>query len=206
MSHHIRLSDRVHSSKADLARAALRLALYGVLGVAFEVAAFPIVRIGRRIPIVEYLFAFDSGTDSRLDLGGPWRTPLETLFGQTSLWMIPIYALVAFCIEVLYRRLLVATWWPIRALVYGVVILVLELVSGLVVKALTGYAIWMYRDAGNILEMTSVYILPVWMFVGLSVELLYRELMDPHIRIALEAKLASCQTRQLTHNRPHSFH
>jgi hypothetical protein len=38
--------------------------------------------------------------------------------------------------------------------------------------------------------MTSYLILPVWMFVGLSVELLYRELMDPGARTALEARLA----------------
>lgn len=194
----IRVSDRMDTRRAQIARTALRLVLYGVLGVAFEVASFPVVRTGRTIPVLKYLFAYHVGTDHRLHLDGPWQSPLVTLFGQTSLWMIPIYALAALCIEVLYRRLLGAAWL-LRGLVYGIVILVLELVTGLVLQGVTGYAIWTYSDAGNILETTSIYILPVWIVVGLGVELLYRELMDPEIRTALEGKLAGAAARESPH-------
>jgi hypothetical protein len=143
MTRRIRISDRLGARQASLARTALRLALYAVLGLFFEVASFPVVRLGRGIPVVRYLFAFDSRPDPRLQLDGPWHAPLVTLFGQTSLWMIPIYALAALAIELLYRRFLLHTFWMIRALIYGIAILAIELVSGLTVKAITGYAIWM---------------------------------------------------------------
>ena len=186
MARWIRISDRVGPRQATAMRTALRLVLYGVLGVFFEVASFPIVRLARGIPVVEYLFAFDSRPDPRLGLDGMWQVPWGTLFGQSSLWMVPIYAFAALCIEVLYRNALLRLPWIARGLVYGLVILAVELTSGLVVKSLTGYAIWMYHDRGNLLQMTSIFILPVWMFVGLAVELLYRELMEPHTRTALE--------------------
>jgi len=190
MARRIRISDRVGPGQATALRTALRLGLYGVLGVFFEVASFPIVRVARAIPVVKYCFAFDSRPDPRLDLDGMWQVPWMTLFGQTSLWMVPIYAFAALCIEALYRNGLLRKPWIVRGLLYGLVILVIELASGLVVNRLTGYAIWMYYDRGNILHMTSLYILPVWMFVGLAVELLYRELMEPHIREVLEGGFA----------------
>jgi hypothetical protein len=37
--------------------------------------------------------------------------------------------------------------------------------------------------------MTSLYIAPIWCLTGLLVELIYRELMDPRVRTALEAEL-----------------
>lgn len=190
MARRIRITDRLAPRKANHARTVLRLVLYGVLGVFFEVASFPIVRIGRTLPVLRYLFAFDSRPDSALQLDGPWHCALSTLFGQTSLWMVPIYAFAAYCIERLYGR--VFRWpFPLRGLVYGIAILAIELVTGHLVRAITGYAIWQYHDSGQILEMTSLWVLPVWIFVGLSVELLYRELMDPDIRTTLETDFAT---------------
>jgi hypothetical protein len=69
------------------------------------------------------------------------------------------------------------------------VILVFEWWTGLAVKELTGYAIWMYTDPGNIMQMTSLLILPIWMIAGALIELIYRELMDPDVRGVLEAEL-----------------
>jgi hypothetical protein len=189
MASSIRISDRMTQARADVARAGLRVVLYGVLGVFFEVASFPIVRVGRMIPVIKYLFAFDSRPDPRLALDGPWHSPLETLFGQTSLWMIPIYMLAALLIEMLYRNVLLHRSWIFRAITYGLVILILELGTGLIVHWITGYRIWMYYDRGNILQTTSLFILPIWMIIGLLVELLYRELMNPGLRILLEARL-----------------
>lgn len=190
MSRRIRMSDRVGPRHAAAVRLVLRLALYGVLGVFFEVASFAIVRLGRAVPGLCYLFAFDSRPDSRLGLDGVWQVPWHTLFGQTSLWMVPVYALAALCIELLYRHALLRRPWYLRAVVYGGVILVIELITGLLLRGLTGFAIWMYYDRGNLWEMTSIYILPVWMAVGLAVELLSRELMEPELRTELEAELA----------------
>jgi hypothetical protein len=186
MARRIRISDRMAPRHAAAVRGMLRLGLYAVLGVFFEIASFPIVRVARAIPVLKYLFAFDNRPDPRLAVDGMWQVPWEALFGQTSLWMLPIYAFAALCIEALYRHVLLGKPWFIRAIVYGGVILVLELITGFVVRDVTGYAIWMYHDRGNLWQMTSVYIFPVWMVVGLAVELLYRELMEPHVRTALE--------------------
>jgi hypothetical protein len=188
MAHRIRLTDRLAPPRGNLARTALRFALYGILGVFFEVASFPIVRIGRTLPVLHYLFAFDSRPDDALQLEAAWHCALRTLFGQSSLWMIPIYALAAYCIERLYRKYAHRPAW-FRGVVYGITILAIELVSGHLIRAITTYAIWEYRDSGRILEMTSLWILPIWIVVGLSVELLYRELMDPDTRAAMEAGL-----------------
>lgn len=190
MSRRIRMSDRVGPRHAAAVRTVLRLALYGVLGVFFEVASFSIVRVGRAVPGLCYLFAFDSRPDPTLGLDGMWQVPWRTLFGQTSLWMVPVYALAALCIEQLYRRALLHRPWYLRAVVYGGVILVIELITGLLLRGLTGFAIWMYHDRGNLWQMTSLFILPVWMAVGLAVELLGRELMEPELRTELEARLA----------------
>jgi hypothetical protein len=64
-----------------------------------------------------------------------------------------------------------------------------ELTTGLALKAITGYAIWMYVDAANIMEMTSFYIYPLWICAGLIIERIYRELMDPGLRAALQHEL-----------------
>ena len=186
----LRLSDRPRTTvRVKVAFTAFRLLVYGVLGVFLEIVFYPLVRFGREIPIVEYLFAFDWSVDPRLGLGGPWETPMVALFGQSSLWMIPVYALPALTIEILYRQWLFKTSLWLRALLYGLVILVFEWATGLAVKALTGYAIWMYTDPGNIMEMTSVLILPIWMIAGVLIELISRELMDPNVRRGLEAEL-----------------
>ena len=77
----------------------------------------------------------------------------------------------------------------VRAPIYGFIIMFFEWWTGLALKAITGYAIWMYTDAGNVMEMTSFYIWPIWMLAGLTIERIYRELMDPGLRAALQQEL-----------------
>ena len=166
-----------------------RYTLYVILGLALEVALYSIARAGREVPIVKYLFAFDWKVDPALDLDGPWSSPLETLFGQSSLWMIPVYALSAAAVELLYRAWLFKWPWWARAPLYGLVIMFFELTTGLALAQLTGYRIWMYLDAGNVMEETSFYIYPIWMGAGLLVERIYRELLDPRLRDELQAEL-----------------
>jgi hypothetical protein len=172
---------------------AFRFALYGFLGLGCEVLFYNLVRAGRSIPGVELLFRFSWKTDPRLGLDHIWSVPPVALFGQCSLWMFLVYALASIAlIEPIYRH--VARWpFPLRALLYGVAILVFEAICGLGLKALTGYAIWYYDDALSILGMTSLYILPLWMATGLLVELIYRELMDPKVRRAIESELVEAK-------------
>jgi hypothetical protein len=196
MTRQIRMSDRLSTKRrVKLARLGFRCLIYGVLGAFFEVASFPIVRVGRMIPVVHHLFAFDCRVDPKLQLDAIWDAPLVALFGQTSLWMVPIYALTALAIETLYCKRLFRWRWPLRAIVYGVVIEVFEWASGFVVKAITGFEIWKYVDDGNIMHMTSWFILPVWMATGMFVELIYRELMAADVQCRLEQALAGSEPR-----------
>ena len=151
-----------------------RFMLYATLGVALEVALYSIARAGREVPLL---------------LDGPWHTPLKVLFGQSSLWMIPVYALPSLTIEQCFRRGMFKWPWWLRAPIYGLIIMFFEWWTGLALKAITGYAIWMYTDAGNVMEMTSFYIWPIWMLAGLTIERIYRELMDPGLRAALQHEL-----------------
>ena len=182
-------SDRPRDLKLKILFLLFRFTLYAVLGIALEVGLYPTARAGREIPIIKYLFQFDWQVDPRLGLSGPWYTPLKVLFGQSSLWMIPVYALPALTIEQVYR-LGVFKWpWWLRAPLYGLLIMFFECTTGLALKQITGYAIWEYLDAGNVLNMTSFYIFPLWMGAGMLIERIYRELMDPGLRAALQQEL-----------------
>jgi hypothetical protein len=196
MKRQIRMSERLSTKqRVKLARLAFRCLMYGVLGAFFEIASFPLVRVGRTIPVVRYLFAFDSRVDERLGLDTVWHTPLRVLFGQTSLWMVPIYALTALAIETAYRKALFRRLWLVRAVAYGLIIELFEWATGFIVQAITGYKIWWYVDDGNLMHTTSVFILPVWMAVGLFVELIYRELMAADVQCHLEQALAGSEPR-----------
>jgi hypothetical protein len=175
--------------KLRVAYGAFRALLYAVLGIALEVALYSMARAGREVPILEYLFQFDWRVDPDLHLGGPWQVPLKTMFGQSSLWMIPVYILPAIAIENLYHRRLYRHAWWIRAPIYGLVIMGFELVTGLALHAIVDYRIWMYVDAANVMQETSFLILPIWMLAGMLIERIYRELMDPELRERLQDKL-----------------
>src|SRR4249920_622303 len=137
MAKQLQISARPRESKmAKGAFIAFRFVVYGVLGVFLEVMSYPVTRFGRRLPIIEYLFAFDFRVDPRLGLDGPWHSDLVALFGQTSLWMIPVYALTALAIEIVYRKLVFKQPWLVRALCYVVVIEVLEWGTGFALKAI----------------------------------------------------------------------
>jgi hypothetical protein len=89
------------------------------------------------------------------------------------------------CVEPVYR-LLARKPWVLRCVLYGVGILIFEALSGWVLFWVTGYKIWYYADAGNIVGMTSLFILPIWMATGMLIELIYRELIDPKVAEELE--------------------
>jgi len=189
----VRRGDLERGPRLKLLFGLFRFALYGFLGLGSEVLFYTLVRAGRGIPGVEQLFRFSWKVDPRLGLDHIWSVPAVALFGQCSLWMFLVYALASFVlIEPIYRKAARRPFW-LRALLYGVAILIFEALSGLALKALTGYAIWYYDDALNLLGTTSLYILPLWTATGMLVELIYRELMDPTVRRAIESELAEAK-------------
>lgn len=186
----IRRADVKRGQRMKLAFAVFRFCLYGMVGLSSEIFFYNLVRVARHVPLLEALFRFRWQVDERLALNGIWDTPVVTAYGQCSLWMFPIYGVACFFfVEPLYRWMLYQHT-ALRAAVYGIVILLFEGFSGLFLESLTGYRIWYYADAGAILwQMTSLYILPVWMVTGLLAEFIYRELMDPDLLAALESPL-----------------
>ncbi|MBI5545877.1 MAG: hypothetical protein HY901_18465 [Deltaproteobacteria bacterium] len=189
--HRVRRSERERGLRLRVLFGLFRYGLYGFLGQGGEVLFYNLVRLGRSIPGLEVLFRFGWHVDPRLNLEAVWQTPAVVLFGQCSLWMFPVYATAAFClIEPLYRRTARRPFW-LRGLLYSMAIVGFEVVSGHALKAITGYAIWYYDDPLNVLGMSSLAILPIWFVTGLLVETLYRELMDPTVRKAIEEELAN---------------
>jgi hypothetical protein len=162
-----------------------RFAVYGFLGVALEIVFYNLVRNGQSLPVVKYLFQFQWRVDPALNLSAIWEVPARSLYGQCSLWMFPVYAVASFCIEFLYRNFS-DVHWGLRALGYGLAIVLWECLSGWLLYWGTGFKIWYYADAGNFYQMTSWYILPIWCVTGLLVEYLYRQLMDPDLVQAIE--------------------
>ncbi|WP_163996103.1 hypothetical protein [Pyxidicoccus caerfyrddinensis] len=186
----IRRADMKRGQRMKLAFGVFRFCLYGMMGLSSEIFFYNLVRIARHVPVLEAFFRFQWRVDDRLGLNAIWDTPVVTAYGQCSLWMFLIYGVACFCfIEPLYRWMLYQHT-GLRAAIYGIVILLFEGFTGLVLERLTGYRIWYYGDAGAILgEMTSLYILPVWMVTGLIAEFIYREMMDPDLLAALESPL-----------------
>jgi hypothetical protein len=186
----IRRTNMKRGQRMKLAFGVFRFCLYGMMGLSSEIFFYNLVRIARHVPLLEALFRFQWRVDDRLGLNAIWDTPIVTAYGQCSLWMFLIYGVACFCfVEPLYRWMLYQHA-GLRAAIYGIVILLFEGFTGVVLERLTGYRIWYYGDAGAILwEMTSLYILPIWMVTGLIAEFIYREMMDPDLLAALESPL-----------------
>lgn len=187
---HVRRADLKRNARLKLTFAIFRFCLYGMVGLSSEIFFYNLVRIARHVPGLELLFRFQWRVDDRLPLNDIWDTPVAAAYGQCSLWMFVIYGVACFYfIEAIYRRTF-RQHILLRAALYGNAILLFEGLSGLFLEKLTGYRIWYYADSGAILwEMTSLYILPIWMVTGLIAELIYRELMDPDLVAALESPL-----------------
>jgi hypothetical protein len=172
-----------------------RFLLYGFLGLGSEVCFYTLVRVGRLIPVVSWFFKFQWHVDKDLGLDAVWNAKLIALFGQCSLWMFLVYAIASMgLVEPIYR-LTARRWVGLRALLYGLAILLFEMLSGHVLKWLTTYEIWYYDDPLQLWRMTSLYILPIWMVTGLLVELIYRELMDPGVRKGLEEEIEDVEKK-----------
>ena len=152
---------------ARVRQAAFRFTVYGSIMVFGEVVFYTITRVGRVLPgWVSWLFQYQWLIDARLDLGHIWATPIRALYGQASLWMLPVYGSIGlFGIEPVYRR--VRGWlWPLRGALYMLIILSMECLWGWILRWITGYDIWYYEGPLTILRYTSLAIAPMWFIVG----------------------------------------
>lgn len=185
----IRHSDKKDTSLKRFLLGLFRFLLYGMVGVFAEVCLYTIVKVGRQLPLISWAFKFQWKVDKSLNLSAIWNVPVKTFFGQCSLWMFLVYGFCAFfVIEKIYRETFHKSW-ILRGILYAFSILFFEFISGFVAYWITGYKIWYYDDALNVLHMTSLYTLPMWFVTGMLVETLYRELMSKKVKASIESEI-----------------
>ncbi len=153
-------------------RAVFRFLVYGAIGTIGEVAFYTVLKIGRKLPpLVSWIFEYHWLVDPRLELNHMWEVPVITLYGQASLWMFIVYGAVClFGLERSYFKIkrLPA---PVRALIYGIVIMIMECILGWILRLCTGYDIWYYDDGLlTVFRYTSFAVFPMWCIVGLLSE------------------------------------
>ncbi|MBI1909687.1 MAG: hypothetical protein HYS22_05915 [Deltaproteobacteria bacterium] len=96
-----------------------------------------------------------------------WR-----LSANTSLWMFPIYSLIAFLFEPVHNQLV---YYPLlfRAVGYMLVFFGVELASGFLLKKLTGDYVWHYSSRFSLGGYIKLSHAPVWYVTGLLVDTYY---------------------------------
>lgn len=100
------------------------------------------------------------------------------LHGHSSPWMMPDYALLGILVMPISRYLV--RWGlplPARAFVYGVLIYVVEYISGLFFTEVVGLQIWSYANIPyNLHGQIMLYSAPGWYILGLVAEYLNRKI------------------------------
>jgi UDP-2,3-diacylglucosamine pyrophosphatase LpxH len=172
MKHEKRKYSQYKKWPKRLRQALFRLCIYGSLLVAGEVAFYSITKIGRKIPVLKYLFQYNWLVDPKLNLGQIWNVPVSTFYGQASLYMFFVYGLICVVgLEPSYRWMKKKDF-PIllRGFFYMLIILEMECLLGWILFWLTGYEIWYYTGWGSFPVFTSLAIAPMWFICGLISE------------------------------------
>jgi hypothetical protein len=126
-------------------RRARRFAVYGLLGVAAEVAFTGVADV--------------------------WRSRDLRLHAHTTLWSLAIYGLLQPLYEPVHDALRGRAPAPVRGLAYGTGILAVEYASGRVLRRLLGEAPWDYSYARwNVDGLARPDWLPLWAAAGLALE------------------------------------
>ena len=95
-----------------------------------------------------------------------------SLMGFSYIWMIPIYGSAAFLAPLILPHLEPFNMF-IRMLIYGITILMVEYITGYIIRAITGRCPWHYESKWAIHNLIRLDFLPLWMFFGLVIEFFY---------------------------------
>jgi uncharacterized membrane protein len=99
------------------------------------------------------------------------------LTGHTYLWMFLIYGSAALLLEPVHR-LIAGYPWPVRGLVWVVVIFVLEFASGWMLRQATGTCPWDYSGTRfAVAGLIRLDYAPAWFVLGLLFEQVHLRLM-----------------------------
>ncbi len=116
------------------------------------------------------------------------KQPDWRLVGHSSLWMFPIFGLLAPLGEPVHN-LLRSHSWLLRGLAYLVGIWLVEFVTGWLLRKLTGKCPWDYSHfSGNIQGIITLEYAPVWFIFGLAFEHVHDVLVK--LTPAIQARLS----------------
>ena len=103
------------------------------------------------------------------------------LRGRSTLWMFPIYGSILFIIMLVQWLYADYSWW-FRGIIYMVLILIWEYISGWTIRKLVGVAPWDYATDNpelgsnrklNINGLVCLEYAPIWFVEGLMAEWFY---------------------------------
>jgi uncharacterized membrane protein len=97
------------------------------------------------------------------------------LKGETSLWMFPIYGLIAFFFPLIIYRISSFPWF-IRGAVYMVVFYIVEYLSGWVLRKLK-VCPWEYPQKYSLHGLIYFPYAPFWFAAGLGIEKIYPKII-----------------------------
>lgn len=92
-----------------------------------------------------------------------------SLEGHSYIWMFPLYGLTALAFPPLSRLLATLKWWG-RGLVFGVGILLVEYISGALLRHYTGICPWEYKQGLHINGLIRLDFYPLWVIFAVAVE------------------------------------
>ena len=100
------------------------------------------------------------------------------LKGETYLWMLPVYAAVPY-IYLFVTSTFKDSGWIVKGFIYMIAFYLLELLAGLIIKALVGVSPWNYKDYRfHFKEVICLEYAPVWFIYGVVGELYYEFLIS----------------------------
>ena len=95
------------------------------------------------------------------------------LKGETYLWMLPVYAVVPY-IYLFVTSTFKDSGWIVKGFIYMIAFYLLELLAGLIIKALVGVSPWNYKDYRfHFKEVICLEYAPVWFIYGVVGEMYY---------------------------------
>ena len=100
------------------------------------------------------------------------------LKGETYLWMLPVYAAVPY-IYLFVTSTFKDSGWIVKGFIYMIAFYLLELMAGLIIKALVGVSPWNYKDYRfHFKEVICLEYAPVWFIYGVVGEWYYEFLIS----------------------------
>ena len=93
------------------------------------------------------------------------------LSGRTSLWMFPLYGLIAFFFPLIAHHVSSFSWWG-RGIIYMIVFYIVEYVAGSLLRRFNACP-WQYPSRLSIGGRIYLPFAPVWFLAGLSIEWIY---------------------------------